>query len=323
MRQDFRVEAGKIVEAARGSGTIRLYAEPTDEDRAELLASGGIDEHTLNSALDPEEVPRVEVEPEYAFMIWKRPDPALFRHSKIFQVSSVGILIRPGQLTFITATEGPALQRPRTRSVGSLNEVLLRELLDTVRHYFDHLRVIKEIAREVQEKLSTSISNEHLLRMFALSEGLIYYLTAIEANGGALTRLKAAADTLGFSPGEVRILDDLMIENTQCARQAAIYSEVLSGLMDARGNIISNNMNVLLKNLMVINVVFLPLGVLAGVGGMSEFTMMTGSAREMHGPPWWATYPLFLAALALIGAATYWGIRRWVGRTMGRSVERL
>lgn len=322
MRQDFRIEDGRIVEAARGSGAIRLYAAPTEEERAELMASCDIDEHTLNSALDPEEVPRVEVEDGNTFVIWKRPDPALFRDFKIFEVSSLGIHIRPGQLTLITATEGPALQRIRTRSVDSLNELLLRELLEIVRHYFEHLRVIKEIAREIQGKLSTSISNEHLLRMFTLSEGLIYYLTAIEANGGALIRLKAAMAAYGLTEEEVSILDDLIIENTQCARQAGIYSEVLSGLMDARGSIISNNMNVLLKNLMVINVVFLPLGVLAGIGGMSEFTMMTGSARAMHGPPWWVTYPLFLAGLAFIGSVTYGVIRRWMDRTMGRPGNR-
>jgi len=52
---------------------------------------------------------------------------------------------------------------------------------------------------------------------------------------------------------------------------------------------------------------------------MSEFTMMTGSGREMQGPPWWVTYPLFVLALACIGFVTWWVLRRWMVRTMGRS----
>ena len=39
----------------------------------------------------------------------------------------------------------------------------------------------------MQAKLNTSIGNEYLLRMFALGESLVYYVNAIEANGGCLT----------------------------------------------------------------------------------------------------------------------------------------
>jgi magnesium transporter len=189
-------------------------------------------------------------------VIWKRPDPGSFRTGGRFEVSSVGMLLRAGRLTIVTADEPPAFDRKRTRPVGSFNDLVLRELLEIVRHYVEHLRVIKAMSREVQSKLNTSIGNEHLLRMFALGESLIYYVNAIEANGGALVRLRASAERLGFTTDEGRLLDDLMIENTQCARQAGIYSQVLSGLMDARGNIVNNNMNVLLKNLTVVNVVF-------------------------------------------------------------------
>lgn len=317
MRQEFSVRGGSVIDAPPGEGDVRVYVAPTKEERAELIETSGIDAYTLDSALDPDEVPRVEVEDDCLFVVWKRPAPGMFRGAQIFRVSSMGILFQPGRLTFITADQAPDLKRVRTRSIDSLNELLLRELLTSVRHFNEHLRVIQEIAREIQAKLNTSIGNEHLLRMFALTEGLIHYLTAVEGNGGALARLKAAAERLRFSEEDLRILEDLVIENTQCARQASIYSDVLSSLMDARGAIINNNMNVLLRNLTLINVVFLPLGVLASVGGMSEFTMMT---REMHGPPWYVSYPFFLVGLAIVGFLTWWLLRRWMDRTMGRSL---
>lgn len=319
MTQEFTVMEGRVLAAAPGEGTVFVYSAPTDEERREILATTGIDEYTLASVLDPEEIPRVEVEDDYVLLIWKRPTPAMFREGQGFRVSSMGAILHGGRLTFITADDPPDLERVRTRSIDSMNELLLRELLGTVRHFSEHLRVIQEIAREVQRKLTTSIGNEHLLRMFALTEGLIYYLTAVEGNGGALARLKASSDRLKCSEEDQRILEDLIIENAQCARQASIYSDVLSSLMDARGAIINNNMNILLRNLTLINVVFLPLGVLASIGGMSEFTMMTGSGREMHGPPWWVTYPLFVLALACIGFVTWSVLRRWMVRTMGRS----
>ncbi len=308
MHQEFTVADGRVVESA--GGPIRAYTAPTPEEKAELLASCGIDEHTLGSMLDPEEVPRVEVEGDHTIIIWKRPDPASFRAAGLFEVSSVGMVLHKDRLTIVSSTEGPDLCRKRTRAVSAINDLVLRELLETVRHYIDHLRVIKAMSREVQAKLNTSIGNEYLLRMFSLGESLVYYVNAIEANGGALARLRASADRVGFSPDDVRLIDDLMIENTQCARQATIYSEVLSGLMDARGNIVNNNINVLLKNLTVINVVFLPLGVLAGVGGMSEYSMMT---RHIA---WWVAYPMFLLGLVAIGFVTWRVLGSWMDRSM-------
>ena len=119
------------------------------------------------------------------------------------------------------------------------------------------------------------MENRYLLQMFALSESLIYYQNAIEANGTVLVKLTARAERLASTKHQEDFLDHIVLENKQCARQAQIYSSVLSGLMDARGSIINNNMNVLLRNLTLINVVFLPLNLIAGIGGMSEFAMMT------------------------------------------------
>jgi magnesium transporter len=226
-------------------------------------------------------------------------------------VCSIGAVIEGERVTFIAAQDPPDLERKRTRPITSPLELVLRELLQTVHQFNGHLRVIKSIAHEIQGKLNRSISNEHLLQMFALSESLVYYITAIETNAGVLSRLEHLAGELALSATERGLLDDLVIENNQCARQAEVYSLVMSGLMDARGNIINNNMNVLLKNLTVINVVFLPLGVLAGIGGMSEYSLMT------RGLPRWISYPLFMVGLAAIGFVTWRVIARWMDRSMG------
>jgi magnesium transporter len=68
--------------------------------------------------------------------------------------------------------------------------------------------------------------------------------------------------------------------------------------MDARGNLVNNNMNTLLKNLTLINVVFLPLNLIASIGGMSEFSMMT------QGVDWRISYTLLCVAMLLIGWLT-------------------
>jgi magnesium transporter len=82
----------------------------------------------------------------------------------------------------------------------------------------------------------------------------------------------------------------------------------MTGLMDARGNIVNNNMNVLLKNLTIINVVFLPLNLIASIGGMSEFSVMT------QGIPWPVSYFLFCVAMVALGVATWKALNRRIER---------
>jgi magnesium transporter len=123
-------------------------------------------------------------------------------------------------------------------------------------------------------------------------------LNAINANGVSLIKLNNNAQKAGYPVDAIELLDDIIIENNQCYKQAEIYSTVYSGLMDARGSLVNNNVNVLLRKLTMINVVFLPLNLIAGIGGMSEFSMMT------HGVDWKVSYSLFLIAMVLIGLLT-------------------
>ncbi len=308
MRQDLALEAGAVVETAVGTGSISVYTNPTTAEKAELLASLRIDEHTLASALDPDEISRIEHEDHQTFIIWKRPNNVSFRELQMFEVSSIGIFLTPERMTLVLAEDSPPFAERKARPTAGVWDLVLQLLLGTVHHYLGHLKVIKLMSREIQAKLTTSLANEYLLKMFALSESLTYYLNAIEANGGVLTRLKALSGTLGFTEEQERLLDDIAIENTQCSRQTEIYTSVLAGLMDARGNIINNNMNVLLKNLTLINIVFLPLTIITGVGGMSEFSVW---ARDVD---WRVSYGLLALGLAALGVGLWVVLNRFVGR---------
>jgi magnesium transporter len=48
--------------------------------------------------------------------------------------------------------------------------------------------------------------------------------------------------------------------------------------------------------------VFTPINIIAGIGGMSEFSMMT------QGVPWPLAYGGFTAGLLMLGVATYFGL---------------
>jgi len=213
-------------------------------------------------------------------------------------VTSLGLFLLDQRLVIVLTEEVPFAGAGTRFKLESLFDVLLSILYTTIHHYLEHLKIIKLISRELQKRINTSMENEHLIQMFNLSESLVYYVNAMDGNNAVLQRLRNHAEKMAFGPRVIELLDDILIENNQCYRQAEIYSTVFSGLMDARGTLVNNNMSLLLKNLTIINVVFLPLNLIASIGGMSEYSMMT---KGLH---WSIAYALFFVAIVFLGWIT-------------------
>jgi magnesium transporter len=300
MNELFRIrDCGVVPADGPDTSTICVYVNPDAAERDQILSQFGVSTHDLDSALDPDEISRIEFADSRASIIWKRPRSLKSSTKLQFEVASVGLYLRPDAFSVVSATDAVDFSAKSFKNVPSLADVWLAILRSSVQSFLGHLKVIKQVTQELETKISASMENRYLFQMFALGESLTYYLNAIEANGTVLVKMRGNAVRLGLSPAQLDTLDDLILDNHQCARQAQIYSSVLSGLMDARGTMVNNNMNVLLKNLTLINVIFLPLNLLAGILGMSEFTMMT------EGIDWRLAYALFALAMVLLGWLTW------------------
>ncbi len=84
-------------------------------------------------------------------------------------------------------------------------------------------------------------------------------------------------------------------------------------LMDATVGFININQNKRVSKLTTISVVFMPINILAGMGGMSEFSMMT---RDI---PWPVAYSAFALGMAAVGLMTFAVLRFIEKRKPGRS----
>jgi len=83
----------------------------------------------------------------------------------------------------------------------------------------------------------------------------------------------------------------------------AFLFDKINFLMDATIGFININQNKRVNQLTVFSVVFMPINILAGIGGMSEFSMMT------EGTPWPIAYGAFLFCSAVIGLMTYGALK--------------
>jgi magnesium transporter len=304
MMKTYRIIEGKFCEGTGSACNVEVYIAPDEAERRHLVDDLRIDEHTLASALDPDELSRLEFEPDHAAVIVNRPRNYSSADAYRFKVSSMGLFLYREQLVIVAQEELAPLVGHQFQRIMSLPDLVLKLLFRTTLHYLEHLRIMNQIANELELKIVRAMENRHLINLFALEKSLVYYQNSIHSNGVVIEKLKANAAKIGFSPENVEYLEDLFIENTQCYKQAEIYSNIFASLMDARASVVNNNLSVLIKRLTIINVVFLPLNFFAGMGGMSEFSMMT------TGIPWWFAYPSFAGVMLLIALVTYSIVRR-------------
>lgn len=60
-----------------------------------------------------------------------------------------------------------------------------------------------------------------------------------------------------------------------------------------------NETNITVRRLTLITTIFMPLTLLAGIGGMSEWSMITGPKN------WRLSYPAFMLGMIFVGFASY------------------
>jgi magnesium transporter len=303
MVRNYRLECGKLGQPCE-AGDFICYSSPSQEERSRLSALG-ITDHDISSALDPDELGRVELVEDHVVFIVKTPRNYSDSDNYLFRVTSFGLFLFQDKIVMVSPfDEREILDQKPLSKVRSRNELLLRLISATVAHFFGHLKVINLISDSLEQKVNTSMENRHLLSMFSIGKSLIYILNGINSNSAVLERLKNSAAKLGFTDVERELLDDIIIENAQCDRQAAIYADILTSLTDARGNIVNNNLNILIKRLTIVSVIFMPLNVLAGMGGMSEFSAMT------DGIPFHLSYTFLALGFAGVAAATWFVIKK-------------
>ncbi|MEI8095295.1 MAG: magnesium transporter CorA family protein, partial [Spirochaetales bacterium] len=272
--------------------------------------------HNISSAMDPDEIGRMEFEEDHTMIIIKSPKNYSSSDNFLFKVTSVGVFLYKDQLVIIMNNQETSILEGRQAfKITNLNDALLKILYGTIAHFLGHLKVISLLSDSLEQKINTSMANEHLLNMFTIEKSLIYYLNGINSNSVVMEKLKMNAVRIGLSTENLALLDDIVIENNQCNKQAEIYSNILTGLNDARGSIVNNNMNQLIKRLTVLSVVFMPLNVIAGMGGMSEFSMMTS------GIPWPVAYGLATVGMVGVAYLTYWILKKFTDGP-GKKIKR-
>ncbi len=305
MLRRYVIADGRLVENGAEDAPVLVYANPDEAERKHLVENLKIDEHTLASALDPDELARLEIETDHTAIIFKRPRNYSSADNFLFKVWSYGLFLFPNRIVVVQAEDIPLFDPRHFAKLKTPLDVALRMINRTTNHFIDHLKGINMIAGELEQKINTSMENRYLLNMFTLEKSLVYYLYGINSNGIVIEKLKGNAAKIGCAAETLEYLDDLIIENNQCYRQAEILSGILSSLVGARASIVSNNLNVLIKTLNIITIL-----IMVPTFVVSAFSMnVTMPFDSKHPVAFWVI--MALAGLSMLALMTYWRRKRW------------
>ena len=115
------------------------------------------------------------------------------------------------------------------------------------------MRYINNLTDELEKELHRSTKNKTLFELFELERSLVYFITALKDNAVVMEKLLRLRKNPVYQPildiheDEEELLEDVIIENKQAIEMVEMHSNILSGMMDALLQIISNNLNIVMK----------------------------------------------------------------------------
>jgi len=298
------IAEGKLAPAEPDNAQVLVYVNPDEAQRQEICQRYNIDEHNVVSALDPDELSRMEIEPDHVALIYKRPKNYSTEDEFLFRIASTGLFLRKDRLIVVVSEDVSLFDGRQFARVSSLPDLVLKLLHRTIFHFIEHLRVINSVSASLEQQINASMQNRYLLNLFTLEKSLVYYLNAINGNRKIIELLTRNAAKLELTAENLEFLDDIRIENDQCYQQAEVYSNILASMMDARASIVSNNLNWLIKTLNVITI-----AVMVPTLVVSIFSMNVAIPLQHHPWAFWAVIAMSIVSMLLVGFLWWW--RKW------------
>ncbi|MCX7694891.1 MAG: magnesium transporter CorA family protein [Caloramator sp.] len=246
---------------------------PTDTELEYVSSKTCIMVDFLKSALDEEESSRLEIEEDQYLFIFDIPFIDVENKKLNYYTIPLGIVLNNDYIVTICLEENKILEDFIKGKIKSFytykkSRFILQILFRISTYYLNYLKQIDKTSSVIEARLHRSMKNKELIQLLELEKSLVYFSTSLKANEITLEKM-LKLEMINKYPEDQDVLEDVIIENKQAIEMANIYSNILSGTMDAFASIISNNLNIVMKFLASITIVISIPSVFAGLWGMN------------------------------------------------------
>ncbi len=245
---------------------------PNEQDKAYLLDELQVPEAFYEDIEDVDERPRIEIEDGWTLIIMRLPYKGDDKRLP-FSTVPLGLVFKDDMFISLcfhkTEVIDDFIVHARRKSINYIDfyDLAFRLMLSSSVWFLKHLKQIRQNIDAAETKLETSIRNEDLQTLLRIEKCLVFFTTSMQGNDILIHRFansKVFKHTI-----DNELMEDVEIELRQALETTHIYSTILSGTMDAYASVVSNNLNVIMKRLTSISIIFMIPTLIASLYGMN------------------------------------------------------
>ncbi|MBN2660927.1 MAG: magnesium transporter CorA family protein [Tannerellaceae bacterium] len=272
MRTFLYCEAG-FVETDRWLPNCWVNVEcPTQDDINYLTNELLVPESFLSDIEDTDERPRIEYEGKWLLTILRIPVQSNeqgipFTTVPIGMITNGEIIISVCYYKSELIADFIRYSRRKELMVRNKFDLILRIIHSSAVWFLKYLKQVNNEVRMAEKELEKSIRNEDLLRLMRLEKSMVYFNTSIRGNEVMLTKLQSIFQGPDYVDKE--LLEDVETELRQAHITVNIYSDILTGTMNAFASIITNNVNTIMKRMTSISIILMVPTLIASFYGMN------------------------------------------------------
>lgn len=295
------------------------YCQPKKEELSKLI--GLLDLHPLSieDCFDENQIPKIEDFPRNTFMIFNTFDYL----TRNLSIGEIDMFI--GENFLVTVSQRKADNHRVLDGIEHIVEAdiqsaqhgpafLMHVILDhVVDQKYLAIEALEDELDTQEETMLANVSNFKPAELFRLRRDLLNIRKSLFHEREILVKI-CRKDCPFISEKAIFHYRDIYDHLAKFFELTESYREIVTSLMDMYLSILNNQMtkvanqtNQTVRRLTFITTIFMPLTLLAGIGGMSEWSMMTGPAN------WKIAYPAFLLAMVVLGFINY-GLLKWFER---------
>jgi magnesium transporter len=318
------------IAVSKEGGFIWLnYYKPTKDELSSLVGILGIHPLSVEDCIDNTQIPKIEHFPGNTFVIFN----AFSYAEKSLHIDEINLFIGKNFLITVSGhnsdTRRPLAEIERIVSKDPQNSkegpaflmhVVLDYIVDKKFEAFDALEDELEAAEDEVIDSPSAFNPKELMR---LRKDLLNLRKSLYHEREILVKI-CRIDCPFITDRAIFHFRDIYDHLAKIFELAETYREIVTNLMELYTSLLNNQMtkasnetNSSVKRLTLIATVFMPLTLLASIGGMSEWSMMTGPEN------WQKSYPLFLLGMVVIGVLNFILIRRLEKRGKSDQIDGL
>jgi len=235
--------------------------KPTSEEIKVISDLVKIDEQTIKYPLDISEKAHIDEEDDSVLIVVDSPVTEIKNEERIYTTLPLGmIVLRDDIIITVSQVKINAIEKMKIKARNNYVEtekksrLVFQILFDIAQDYIRYLTYINKDIEMFEEHMSKSMRNKELQRIMKFEKSMIYFNASVKGNQVVLEKLNRGKSIKLYEEDE-DILEDTIIENRQAIEMIQTYSDILNGIIDIFGTMVSNNLNIVMKTLTSITVI--------------------------------------------------------------------